>query len=115
MLLSNLVFSLRLPNIIGQNYQRMLILLTYKEPMNKFFDTVLRVKIFVEGRGVRGDMESRYTELALYGSKNECARTDNVYFPISEVCDGTVSLKLDLELAYRFFLNLTIFFIYNVG
>ena len=29
-------------------------------------------------------MESIYTELALYGSKNECART--------EVCDGTVSL-----------------------
>ena len=37
-------------------------------------------------------MESIYTELALYGSKNECARTDNVYFPISEVCDGMVSL-----------------------
>ena len=37
-------------------------------------------------------MESIYTELALYGSKNECARTDNVFSPISEVCDGTVSL-----------------------
>ena len=37
-------------------------------------------------------MESIYTELALYGSKNECARTDNVYFPISEVCNGRVSL-----------------------
>ena len=33
-----------------------------------------------------------YTELALYVSKNECARTDNVYFPMFEVCDGTVSL-----------------------
>ena len=33
-----------------------------------------------------------YNELALYGGKNECARTDNVFFPISEVCDGTVSL-----------------------
>ena len=52
MLLSNLVFSLRLPNIIGFNYQRMLILLTYKEPMNMFFDTVSRVKIFIEVRGV---------------------------------------------------------------
>ena len=38
-------------------------------------------------------MESIYTELALYGSKNECARTDNVFSLISEVCDGTVSLN----------------------
>ena len=37
-------------------------------------------------------MESTYIKLALYGSKNECAMTDNVFFPISEVCDGTVSL-----------------------
>ena len=37
-------------------------------------------------------MESIYTQLALYGSNNECARTENVFFPISEVCDGTVSL-----------------------
>ena len=37
-------------------------------------------------------MESIYTELALYGSKNVCARTDTVFLPISEVCDGTVSL-----------------------
>ena len=37
-------------------------------------------------------MESIYTELALYGSKNEGARTDTVFLPISEVCDGTVSL-----------------------
>ena len=39
-------------------------------------------------------MESIYTELALYGSKNEFARTDTVFLPISEVCDGTVSLKV---------------------
>ena len=32
-------------------------------------------------------MESIFNELALYGSKNECARTDNVFSPISEVCD----------------------------
>ena len=38
-------------------------------------------------------MESIYTELALYGSINECARTDNVFFPISEICDGTISLS----------------------
>ena len=42
-------------------------------------------------------MEIIYTELALYGSKNECARTDNVYFTIFEVCDGTVSLESKLE------------------
>ena len=49
-LLSNLVFSLRLPNEIGLNYQKMLILLTHKEHMNMFFDTVSTVKILVEGR-----------------------------------------------------------------
>ena len=37
-------------------------------------------------------MESIYTELGLYGSKNKCARTDTVFLLISEVCDGTVSL-----------------------
>ena len=37
-------------------------------------------------------MESIYTELALYGSKNECARTENIFFSISEICDGMVSL-----------------------
>ena len=38
-------------------------------------------------------MESIYTKLALYGSKNECARTHTVFLPISEVCHGTVSLE----------------------
>ena len=38
-------------------------------------------------------MRSIYTELALHGIKNECARTDIVFLPISEVCDGTVSLE----------------------
>ena len=38
-------------------------------------------------------MESIYIELALYGRKNECARTDAVFLPISEVCNDTVSLK----------------------
>ena len=37
-------------------------------------------------------MESFYTELGLYGSNNECARTDNVFSSISEVCDCMVSL-----------------------
>ena len=31
-------------------------------------------------------MESIYTELALYGSKNGCARTATIFLPISEVC-----------------------------
>ena len=37
-------------------------------------------------------MESIYTELALYGSKNECVRTDTVFLHISQVCIVTVSL-----------------------
>ena len=37
-------------------------------------------------------MESIFTELAPYGSQNELAKTDNVFFPVSEVCDGMVSL-----------------------
>ena len=37
-------------------------------------------------------MESIYNELALYRSTNEWARTDTVFLPIYEVCDGTVSL-----------------------
>ena len=44
-------------------------------------------------------MESIYTELALYGSKNDCARTDNVYFPISEVCNGTILLNKGCKIA----------------
>ena len=43
-------------------------------------------------------MESIYTDLALYDSKNLCARTDNVFLPISEVCNCTFSLNLTLEL-----------------
>ena len=37
-------------------------------------------------------MESIYPKLALCGRNNECARTDTVFLPISEVSDGTVSL-----------------------
>ena len=37
-------------------------------------------------------MESICTKLALYWSKNEYAMTENVFFPISEVCNDTVSL-----------------------
>ena len=39
-------------------------------------------------------MKSMFTGLALCGSKYECARTDNVSFAVSEVCDGTVFLNI---------------------
>ena len=42
----------------------------------------------------QGAMESMYAQLALYRSKNECARTDNVFSPISEVCDGWFPVEL---------------------
>ena len=82
-----LVFSLRLPNIIGLSYQIMLKLLTYKEPMNMFFDTVSRVKIFVEGRGarltVRWHMKDKWHRYLFFLKKKHlilrssvCARLD---------------------------------------
>ena len=60
------------------------------------FDLNIRANFYSTSGG--GDMESIYTELALYGSKNECAKTDNVSFPISEVCDGMVSLSISVFL-----------------
>ena len=45
-------------------------------------------------------MERIYTKLALYGSKNECAKPDTVFLPISEVCDCTVSL-INVILSYK--------------
>ena len=39
-------------------------------------------------------MESICPELALSGSNNYCARIETVFFPISEVSKGTVSLGL---------------------
>ena len=44
-------------------------------------------------------MKSIYPELALCGSKNECATTDTVFFRISETSNGTISLE-DLRLSY---------------
>ena len=43
-------------------------------------------------------MEIIYPKLALCGSKNECAKTDNVFLPISKVSEGTVSLTEPTEL-----------------
>ena len=37
-------------------------------------------------------MESIYPELALWGNKTECARTNIVFLPISEVSEGIVFL-----------------------
>ena len=42
-------------------------------------------------------MESIHTELALYGSRNKCARTDIVFLAISEVCNGTASRQCKVE------------------
>ena len=53
-------------------------------------------------------MESICTELAHYSSKNECCRTDTVFLPISEVCDGTVSL-VELYSANFLFLAMSTF------
>ena len=47
-------------------------------------------------------MESIYPKLALCGRKNECGRTDTVFFPISEVSEGTVSLMGIWENVSRF-------------
>ena len=47
-------------------------------------------------------MKSKYPELALYGGKIKCARTDNAFFPTPEVCDGTVSLSHNTFRAFGF-------------
>ena len=56
-------------------------------------------------------MKSIYTELALYGTKNEGAKTEKVLFPISEVCDGTVSLKRIKLSIHRLVYRWTLFFL----
>ena len=40
-------------------------------------------------------MENIYSELTICGSKKLCARTTSVFFHISEVSEGTVSLTRD--------------------
>ena len=47
-------------------------------------------------------MKSIYPELAIYGGKIEGARTDNVFFPISEVFNGMVSLGKTKIIAFFF-------------
>ena len=49
-------------------------------------------------------MESVYPKLTLCGSKNVCAKTDTVFFPISEVSEGTVSLCMLTSLRCEGFL-----------
>ena len=58
-------------------------------------------------------MKSIYTELALYLSKNKCAMTDNVFSPISEVCNGTVSLNSHIFFWQNKFLKSLIVFFYS--
>ena len=41
---------------------------------------------------IRGYIKSIYPELALSGSKNECASTDIVFLPIYQVCTSGVTL-----------------------
>ena len=43
--------------------------------------------------GTNGDMKTLNPELALYCSKNKCARTDTVFFPIYEICTRVVTLE----------------------
>ena len=38
-------------------------------------------------------MGKKTLSVLIYGSKNGCARTDTVFYPISEVCNGNVSLS----------------------
>ena len=61
-------------------------------------------------------MENIYPKLALCDSKKECARTDTVFFPISQVHTKAEILKRDfaqnLEICMRklnFFFILTLF------
>ena len=42
-------------------------------------------------------MENIYPKLALCGRTNECARTDTVFFPISGVSEGMISLMTFLK------------------
>ena len=42
-------------------------------------------------------METIYPEFALYGDTNERAKTDTVFFPISQVCPRGVSLYCDRQ------------------
>ena len=51
-------------------------------------------------------MEGIYTKLSLYGSINDCARTDNAFLPISEVCNGTIFLLTNFFwIIFFFFLD----------
>ena len=47
-------------------------------------------------------MESLNTELALYGSKTECAGTDKVFIPLSEVSTRALTLVINILNTERF-------------
>ena len=43
---------------------------------------------------VKGDMEILNMDFSVYGSKIKCARTDTVFFPMSEGCTRGVTLAI---------------------
>ena len=68
--------------------------------------------IFVSSQGtsgyIRGYIKSTYPELALSSSKNLCARTDIVFFPISQVCARGATLIMINQCMYCWILSLLI-------
>ena len=58
-----------------------------------------------------------YPELALYSSNIECARTDTVIFPKSQICTRGVTLTL-MEIWTQVLKNLIMsvkFYVYTIG
>ena len=57
-------------------------------PYHTNFTLILELTSLVH----RGDIKCIYSELALYGSENERARTATVFFPTYQVCARGVTL-----------------------
>ena len=58
-------------------------------------------------------MESKYPELALCGSKTECARTDTVFFPISQRRHGFPYLRIMCLKSWFWEIFVTVLFLYK--
>ena len=56
---------------------------------------------------MKGDMECRNPEFALYVCKNNCARTDTVFFPISEVCTRGETLLITINMSFSDWIVIT--------
>ena len=69
------------------------------ERMSLFIQTKCHINLILASShgyllgNIRGDIKNIYPELALYGRKNECARTDTVFFAISQVWAWGVTLE----------------------